>query len=100
MADEARHTYRIEVRVPRVLPRPGNETTWRTLAPPDRIEHALEVADHLRESLVASGLFDDDLVADWFAHNVRLVEYRTTVERVKEMPLRVTEYGMSTTQPG
>lgn len=77
------HSYRIEVKVPRVA-REG--LTWRTLLPPSPLGTAEDVGRHLRESMLEFG-FDADRVDAWFQQFVRCVEYQTETTRVRELPM-------------
>lgn len=77
------HTYRIEVKVPRVA-REG--LTWRTIVAPTSFGTAGDVGTHLRDSLLAAG-FDTDQVDEWFANFVRCVEYETETTRLRELPM-------------
>lgn len=78
------HTYRVEVRVPRVA-RDG--MTWRCLVEPVSHGAALDHAGHLRDSLLAAGFFEERLVDKWFSENVRLVEYKSVLTRERELPM-------------
>lgn len=84
--EQEKHTYRVEVQVPRVVPVPGRETTWRTLVPPTTFSEAGDAGTHLRDSLILWG-FDEAEVNGWFATHVRCVEYKETIERVRELPM-------------
>lgn len=77
------HTYRIEVKVPRIA-REG--TTWRTLVEPTSYSEMNDHAMDLRSSLYLAG-FDHDKVDQWFADHVRCVEYKTETTRTRELPM-------------
>lgn len=79
-----RHTYRIEVQVPRVA-RPDT-TTWRTVVPPAPFNVASDAGTHLRESLLLWG-FSEAEVNAWFATHVRCVEYTVQTRRVRDLPM-------------
>jgi hypothetical protein len=84
--EHERHTYEVQVQVPRVVPVPGRETTWRTVAPPARFEEANSTGTHLRDSLILWG-FDEAEVNAWFDTHVRCIEYLETTRRLRELPM-------------
>jgi hypothetical protein len=77
------HTYRIEVKVPRVA-RP-TDVLWRTLVPPVAYNQAIDAGEHLHESLLLAGI-DPAEVDTFFMENVRCIEYTVETRRTRELP--------------